>query len=327
MLRMTVDARCSLRVERHFDASAERVFDAWLDPATAGKWLFTAPGGSIVRAEVDARVGGKYFLVDRRDVGDIEHVGEYLEIKRPSRLVFTFAVPKYSPESTRVTVDIAPAGKGCKLTLTHEGVLPEWVSRTEEGWGMILGQLDTALQAGEDEYGVQLEPRVVRFERVLPGPIERVWAYLTESDKRGQWLGAGEMEPRVGGSLPLTFDHAKLSNKIAPTPERFKKHECNNTQNNKVLAYDPPHLLTWTFGGGGERPSEVTFELSEKGDKVLLVLTHRLLADRKTMVGVGSGWHAHLGVLADRLHGREPEPFWSKFVPLEEEYEKRIAKE
>src|ERR1700749_4145849 len=100
MLSMTVDAKCSLRVERHFDASAERVFDAWLDPVMAGKWLFTAPGGSIVRAEIDARVGGKYLFVDRRDVGDIDHVGEYLEIERPSRLVFTFAVPKYSPEST-----------------------------------------------------------------------------------------------------------------------------------------------------------------------------------------------------------------------------------
>ena len=212
----------------------------------AGKWLFTAPGGSIVRAEIDARVGGKYLFVDRRDVGDIDHVGEYLEIERPSRLVFTFTVPKYSPESTRVTVDIVPASTGCHLTLTHEGVLPEWVSRTEEGWGMILGQLDNALQTGGDEYGVQVEPRTVRFERLLPGPIERVWAYLTESDKRGQWLGSGEMETRVGGSLPLTFDHAKLSKKTAPTPERFKQSECNNVKQNKqgwpTIRYAPADL-------------------------------------------------------------------------------------
>jgi hypothetical protein len=39
---------------------------------------------------------------------------------------------------------------------------------------------------------------------------------------------------------------------------------------------------------------------------------------------VASGWHAHLGILVDRLHGREPRPFWSTHGRLEEEYENRL---
>lgn len=95
----------------------------------------------MVRAEIDARVGGKFVFTDRRDGVDVEHTGEYLEIERPRRLVFTFAVPQFSAESTRVSIDIVPLETGCELTLTHEGVLPDYVTRTEAGWGMILDNL------------------------------------------------------------------------------------------------------------------------------------------------------------------------------------------
>ena len=139
------NAGAVLRVSRRFAASAERVFDAWIDPRKARRWLFSTPAGEIVRAETDPRVGGTFVFVDRRDSDtgkeDIEHVGEYLEVDRPRRLVFTFAVPRYSKEFTIVTVDIVPAGTGCELTLTHERVLPEWASKTEEGWTTLLGRL------------------------------------------------------------------------------------------------------------------------------------------------------------------------------------------
>jgi len=136
-----------IRITRHFDASPERVFDAWLDPQTASRWLFTDPKGKITRCEIDARVGGKFLIVDTRAVGDVDHVGEYLEIDRPRRLVFTFSVPRYSPQQTRVTLDIVPSGKGCELTLTHENVLPEWTEQTQQGWAMILGALEESLHA------------------------------------------------------------------------------------------------------------------------------------------------------------------------------------
>jgi uncharacterized protein YndB with AHSA1/START domain len=134
-----------LQVSRHFEASPERVFDAWLDPATAGKWLFATPTGKMVRLEIDARPGGSFVIVEQRDGEDVEHQGEYVEVDRPSRLVFTFAVPKYSPLVTEVELAILPAGSGCELTLTHEGVLEEWAASTEEGWRGILEGLGASL--------------------------------------------------------------------------------------------------------------------------------------------------------------------------------------
>ncbi len=147
---MAGESPVTVRVTRAFTATPERVFDAWLDPSTAGKWFVATPTGQMVRVEIDARIGGKFVFVDRRDGEDVEHVGEYLEIDRPRRLVFTFAVPKYSPVVTRVTLEIAPTDTGCELTLTHDGVLPEWASQTEAGWTTILGGLERTLSAITD---------------------------------------------------------------------------------------------------------------------------------------------------------------------------------
>ena len=138
---MTDETRAEVRVSHRFSASAERVFDAWLDPKTAGAWLFSTPTGEMVRVEIDARVGGAFCFTDRRDGEDIDHVGHYEVIDRPKRLVFTFGVPKFSAEVTRVSLDIVTLDTGCELTLTHTDVLPDYAERTVGGWTMILNRL------------------------------------------------------------------------------------------------------------------------------------------------------------------------------------------
>jgi uncharacterized protein YndB with AHSA1/START domain len=139
----------TLQVTRTFAFPPERVFDAWLDPAIARRFLFASPSGEIVRVELAPHVGGNFVIVRRDDGVDIEHVGEYLAIERPHRLIFTFGVPKFSAQFTTVTIEIAPTAGGCTLTLKHEGVLPEWAERTQEGWGMILAGLDGAIRQFE----------------------------------------------------------------------------------------------------------------------------------------------------------------------------------
>lgn len=146
---MTIPAQppLAVRVTRRFAASAERVFDAFLDPEKAGRFMFSTATGHMVRAEVDARPGGRYLFVDRRPEGDAEHFGEYLEIDRPRRLVFTFSVDRSAPEGDRVAIDIVPLKAGCELTLTHE-MKPEWAEyaeRTEQGWINIIEGLARTL--------------------------------------------------------------------------------------------------------------------------------------------------------------------------------------
>jgi uncharacterized protein YndB with AHSA1/START domain len=171
-----------------------------------------------------------------------------------------------------------------------------------------------------EDHGVVTEPRTVRIERLLPGPIERLWAWLTEPEKRARWLAGGPMELLVGGRAELRFRHADLSAEKTP-PEKFCKMEAGHSLNCRITACDPPRLIAYTWG---EDRSEVTFELTPKGRNVLLVVTHRRL-DPKGMASVAAGWHAHLGILADRLGEREPQGFWSTYLRLEAEYEKRLA--
>jgi uncharacterized protein YndB with AHSA1/START domain len=124
------------------------VFDAWLDPALARRFLFTTAHSEVVVCEIQARVGGRFNIVDRRaGQDDIVHVGEYLVIDRPRRLVFTFGVPQFDPAMTTVTIDIRAEPGGCELTLHHTGVSDEWKDSTVEGWTMILEAQAATLSA------------------------------------------------------------------------------------------------------------------------------------------------------------------------------------
>jgi uncharacterized protein YndB with AHSA1/START domain len=142
-----------LSVTHRYATSPERVFDAWLDPAIARRFLFATPTGEMVVCAIDARVGGRFDLTERRpDMGEVKHVGEYLEIDRPRRLVFTFGVPQFDPAMTRVEIEIRPDGAGCVLTLTHRDVGEDWKDGTKDGWTRILASLEPAL-AGEQAAG------------------------------------------------------------------------------------------------------------------------------------------------------------------------------
>lgn len=97
-----------------------------------------------------------------------------------------------------------------------------------------------------NKYGEFREPGTIRFERLLPGPIEHVWTYLTESDKKAEWLAAGDIEPRVGEKVELKFKHADLTEKDEPIPEKYKHMEDGTCFTGKVTHYDPPRLLSYT---------------------------------------------------------------------------------
>lgn len=329
---MSTNSNPVVRVNRRIPFPAERVFDAWLDPARAAKWLFTTPTGQIVRAEIDPRVGGRYTFTDRRDGQDIEHTGEYLEINRPHRLVFTLGVPKFSPGFDRIAIEIVPQSDGCELSLTHE-LSPEWADyagRTENGWAQILEGL--AANLGDERAATNIQPGQfialgeVRFVRLLPGPIERVWAYLTDGEKRAKWFAGGPMELRAGGRVELFFRHANLAPDETP-PEQYKQyHDPGDTMIAEVTQCDPPKLLSFTWPGATpDETSEVSFELTPHGENVQLVLTHRRLGSKRDeLISVSSGWHTHLRHLEAQLAGTKPPPFWAPLAQFEADYAKRL---
>jgi uncharacterized glyoxalase superfamily protein PhnB/uncharacterized protein YndB with AHSA1/START domain len=138
------------RIRRHFRAQAEDVFDAWIDPAKIRQWF--APGmGEMRRVDIDARVGGRFSIVQHREHGDATHIGEYLELERPRRLAFTWRTPPL-PDQSRVHIEIGAVADGCELTLTHE-MEPRWaehVERIERGWSTQMDAMATMLEHRAD---------------------------------------------------------------------------------------------------------------------------------------------------------------------------------
>jgi uncharacterized protein YndB with AHSA1/START domain len=174
-----------------------------------------------------------------------------------------------------------------------------------------------------DKDGVLLDASTIRFERLLPGPIERVWAYLTESDKRKQWAAEGHYELRKGGKTHMHFHLKNISKPGTQPPEQFRRmHEEGQGWYGTILEIDAPHMLTMTFG----EHSEVTYELTElSSNEVLLTLTHRKLT-AGDLKNVSPGWHAHLALLADRLNNREPGDFWAMWMDAHDRYAEKFAR-
>ena len=176
-----------------------------------------------------------------------------------------------------------------------------------------------------NEYGELLDENTVKFERLLPGPIERVWSYLTESDKRAEWLCGGDVESKPDGRVDMHFHNMSLSSEDdIPRPEKYRDMPEKVSFVGKVTRCEPPHVLqhTWEFEN---ELSEVCYTLTEQGDKVHLELIHRRLDTMDLVLSVSGGWHTHLNVLVDVLEGSRVRPFYKMQTEYEAEYSRRMG--
>ena len=163
-----------------------------------------------------------------------------------------------------------------------------------------------------------IEPGTVRLERLLPGPVERVWAYLTEPEKRVKWLAGGVVELRVGGRIEMITDNNSLSRDKNP-PEKYRGMKGKKTEG-VVTRLEPNRVLahTWIWPDGTS--TLVTYELQPRGKDVLLTIVNGRLEGKDVTASVMGGWDVHTGILADLLNGVEPRPFWETHSRLEREY-------
>jgi uncharacterized protein YndB with AHSA1/START domain len=143
--RSSTEPPAPIRVTSRFRAPPERVFNAWLDPAVAGKWLFATASRPMRHVRIDARVAGSFHIAEQRNGNGAGHTGEYVEIVPRRRLVFMLRAEEHPDVRTRVTVEIAPLKSGSELTLIHENVPPEHANETEGRWTGILYGLGLTL--------------------------------------------------------------------------------------------------------------------------------------------------------------------------------------
>ncbi len=318
----TVTRAPTLTMTRRFDASPERLFDTWTDPHLAARWLFTGPESTDHAVEMDVRVGGAWKITDSRGGVLYTAIGEYLEIDRPRRLAFSFGMPQFSPGFATVTVDIVADGAGAVMTFTQTLGSPAEDAPTREGWKWMFVGLEQRLTQGG--YGTRLDGATIRFERLFPGPIERLWAYLTDPELRGRWFAAGAMELQPGGRMELRFQHAKLAPVHVDPPARYAATQAGVSVVGRVLVAEPPRRLAFAWGETDDA-DQALFELTPEGDRVRLVLTHSKLKTPADRANVAAGWHTHLAILSDVAAGRAPTPFWAMWRGVEEEYAARLA--
>ena len=172
--------------------------------------------------------------------------------------------------------------------------------------------------SGHADYAALIEPATLRIQRVLPGSIERVWAYLTDGRLRRKWLAAGDMVLQPGAPFELVWRNDDLSPQPGGRPPGFGEED---RMNSRIIAVDPPRHLAFAWGEHGD--GEVAFDLEQQGDRVLLTIVHRRVPDRDVLLKVSAGWHAHLDTLAAVLSGDDAGPFWPRWQRLMREYEVR----
>src|SRR3954468_13529436 len=128
-----------------------------------------------------------------------------------------------------------------------------------------------------DAYGELIEPTTLRIQRLLPGRIERIWAYLTDSDLRSKWLAAGAMEMKLGAPVEFVWRNDELNDPPSKRPADFPEE---HRMQSRITELDPLRKLSIAWNNS----SDVTFEREPKGSGVLLTVTHRRLAGRSSMI-------------------------------------------
>ena len=132
----------------------------------------------------------------------------------------------------------------------------------------------------------------VRLERILPGPIERVWDHVTNTRLLSAWFGEhSDIEPRQGGAVWLMSGHVR----------------------GIVTQWRPPHCLshTWNVFASDDSAeaasaypeSYLTLTLESSGDRVLVILQHMPVLERFEKQNA-MGWHTFLDILEDAVAGR-----------------------
>jgi uncharacterized protein YndB with AHSA1/START domain len=144
-----VGQEVGLELSHRFAAPRDKVFDAWTNPDVLRKWWSAGENWSTPLADVDLRPGGRYRLSMKTDEGEIHTVGgEYREIERPERLVYTWQweegpAPVQGGNETVVTVDFVEDGDGTIVNLTHTGFPgEEFKQMHEHGWQAVLANLE-----------------------------------------------------------------------------------------------------------------------------------------------------------------------------------------
>ncbi len=160
----------------------------------------------------------------------------------------------------------------------------------------------------------------VEFKRLIPGPIELAWDYLTKPELLKTWFADVTLEPRLGGAVSV----------------RFAEDTCGDGADGvhgTIREFRPPYAIAFSWirpraqaDGSIQHvdEGEVRFELAERGEKVLLTLLHSRQPTEE-LTGHSAGWHAYLDNLQSLISGGDRINFAAVIRRVRPGYEERVA--
>jgi len=178
-----------------------------------------------------------------------------------------------------------------------------------------------------NKYGEMLEDGTLKFVRVLPGPIDRIWAWITDGEKRAEWLAGGGDITHAGQTVRFDFQHDRLTPHDETYPDKYKEMAAGVSYDVEVRVCEAPYRLVLFWPSEKWRASDIEFRLSEEGKDVKLQLFQRGDVKAEELIGSSAGWHVHLGIMAAKLSGEAPAPFWSAHEAFCREYAERFKDE
>ena len=171
----------------------------------------------------------------------------------------------------------------CSLNAGPLAEATDWLRQWEKYWAVRLDRLEAAIQHDkQDKEKTMVEAawkqRADRADRAGHDPTR---ADARRADRKGvalpdrgraspQWFMGGT-DARANSEFELLIDHDKLSDDDVSSPENYAKMK-GTAWHEKVIRFEPPHLLATTFQGG--KNGTVTYALFPDGERTRLVLTH-----------------------------------------------------
>ncbi|MBO6516118.1 MAG: SRPBCC domain-containing protein [Bacteroidia bacterium] len=136
-------------LEETFRASSDKVFKAWTKPESLKKWFMAGEGVTVLEAQVDLQLGGRYQLDVQYPGYDASSItGEFLLVKQSEELSYTWLTEVLQGRTTQVDVRFEDLDTGSKITLTHAVFLNEHEMQLHiEGWKGCIGRLHQFLDS------------------------------------------------------------------------------------------------------------------------------------------------------------------------------------
>jgi uncharacterized protein YndB with AHSA1/START domain len=150
---------------------------------------------------------------------------------------------------------------------------------------------------------------VLRFERHIAHPPQRVWRALTEPDQLRQWFPTDiEGERKAGAKIRFAF--REPAPRAEDMPELLE-HDPEDLDG-EFTEFDPPRRLAYTWG-----EEDLRWELEPAGDGCRLLFTHTFTdrsgiphpaGPRKKAARTAAGWDVCLASLRALLEDSDAPP-------------------